>query len=93
MKGDPRRLTLPLQRMKKMGLKLQKESKDSSNLKDGRERSSSDDLEKEDQGIGETVDEDEDLEADIDSSSDKPSSNSRNEDGKTGKLETPVRIA
>ena len=93
MKGDPRRLTLPLQRMKKMGMKLLKKSKDSMNLEDGRERSSSEDLEKEDQEMNENVDECEDLEAEIDSSSDKPSSSSRNEDGKTGKLETPVCIA
>ena len=92
MKGDPRRLTLPLQRMKKMGLKLGKGSKDSSLLKSGCDQSSSDDIEKEDKGLTESLEEQDEFEAENEGGSCKTPSNSRSDDGKIGRMDISVSI-
>ena len=93
MKVDPRRLTLPLQRMKKMGLKPQKDSKDSLILEGKQERPHSDDVGKEGADSNGSMDEHGDIEAaSRQSLSENNQPKARNEDGKVSKQETHVSI-
>ena len=93
MKVDPRRLTLPLQRMKKMGLKSQKDSKDSLNIEGKQEPPHSDDVGKEGADSNGNMEERGDLEAaSRQSLGENAQPKARNEDGKVGKLETHVSI-